>query len=453
MKIRQIYYNTVKQIFNERVGFETMYSHLLKDLNENEKKRLINLVNQFFRNFSFVEKYIIESIDEKFDNQKFDIAMVILCAGVEHIFLDKSVGYAVVNDFVEIAKRKVGIYKAKYVNAILRKLVNIEKTRIFDKTKDDSLLINARNSHPQWIIDQFEHDFGGSRANDILKFNQTIPSIYIRINNLFLTKNQISKNKLLEDLFLEDNVTTEKVKYFSRDYQRVVEGNVINSALFKKGAFYIQDPSHSLPVLLLDPKKNEKILDLCSAPGGKATYIQELTNNKVKLFLNDVAASKKRIIKENFKRLGVKYFKLTTEDAQKYSSFDEFDKILLDIPCSGSGNFRRHPESRWNREEEDIEELLPTQFNILERAKRYVKRGGIIVYSTCSLFDDENVRIIKKFLEFNNGDYIIEKYDYNLNNGQNRFIQEFEYEKGGYLVDPARHGFEGAFTVKIKRVR
>ena len=226
---------------------------------------------------------------------------------------------------------------------------------------------------------------------------------------------------------------------------------MVNSDLFKKGAFYIQDPSHSLPVYLLDPKKNEKILDLCSAPGGKATYIQELTNNKVKLFLNDISASKKRLIKENFKRLGVKYFKLTTEDAQKFSSFDEFDKILLDIPCSGSGNFRRHPESRWNREEEDVEDLLPIQLNILERAKRYVKKGGIIVYSTCSLFDDENIHIINKFLELNTGDFIIENIDYSQE--KSRFLREFEYEKGGYLVDPAKHEFEGAFAVRIKRVR
>ena len=451
MKIRQIYYNTVKKIFNERIGFESLYKTLLKELNEKEKNRLINLVNQFFRNFGFVEDFIIKEIEPKFDNQKFDIAMIILCAGVEHIFLDKSVGYAVVNDYVEIAKRKVGIYKAKYVNAILRKLVEIDKKDIFDKTLEDSLLKNAINSHPEWIIKRFELFYGKIKTDNLLKFNQTIPPIYIRINNLFLMRNQISKKKLIEDLLSENSVTTEKVKYFSKDYLKIVEGNVINSQLFEKGAFYIQDPSHSLPVLLLDPKKNEKILDLCSAPGGKATYIQEISNNKVKLFLNDIAASKKRIIKENFKRLGVNYFKLTSEDAQKFSSFDEFDKILLDIPCSGSGNFRRHPESRWNREEEDVKELLPIQYKILERAKRYVKRGGVIVYSTCSLFDDENVFIIKKFLEHNEGDYIVENIDYSSD--KTRFIREFEYEKGGYLVDPAKHGFEGAFAVRIKRVR
>ena len=451
MKIRQIYYNTVKQIFNERVGFESMYKTLLQDLNENEKRRLINLVNQFFRNFSFVEDYIIKEIDENFDNQKFDIAMIILCAGVEHIFLDKSVGYAVVNDYVEIAKRKVGIYKAKYVNAILRKLVEKDKTTIFDKTLDESLLKNARASHPDWIIERFEKFYGKEKTDELLKFNQTVPSIYIRINNFYLMKNQISKKKLIEDLLNADSVKTEKVKYFSKDYLKIIEGNVVNSYLFKKGAFYIQDPSHSLPVLLLEPKKNEKILDLCSAPGGKATYIQEITNNKVKLYLNDIAASKKRLIKENFKRLGVKYFKLTTEDAQKFSSFDEFDKILIDIPCSGSGNFRRHPESRWNREEDDVEELLPIQAKILERAKRYVKRGGIIVYSTCSLFDDENVLTVKKFLEFNEGDYIVENIDYSSE--KTRFLRNFEYEKGGYLVDPAKHGFEGAFAVRIKRIR
>jgi 16S rRNA (cytosine967-C5)-methyltransferase len=234
----------------------------------------------------------------------------------------------------------------------------------------------------------------------------------------------------------------ENVKYFS-DFLKIIKGNPIHSKLFDEGFFYIQDPSHSLSVLILQPKKNDKILDLCSAPGGKATYIQEITKNKTKLFLNDISQKKKILIKNNFKRLGVDFEKLTFQEAEKFQSFDEFDKILIDAPCSGSGNFRRHPESRWNKDEEQLELLKKLQLNILKRASKYVKIGGVIVYSTCSIFNDENSEIVEKFLEYDH-DYILdnlEEYD------------TFKISEGMYAVNPGIHHYEGSFAAKIKRIK
>ena len=436
MKIRELYYKTVVKMLDNGIPLEVLYPTLLENLNDQEKRRLINLINQFFRNFNFVEKILIEKIDKKIDNQHFKTAMLLLAAGVEWLFLDKSAGYAIVNDYVEISKRVLNPFKAKYVNAILRKMTSLDKSTL-DINSNESLY----SSHPEWIINKFKADFGGKTAREILKFNQTIPQVYLRVNG---TKTTVAKLK--EKLKIQNEVVIEQLENF-KDFAVVKSGNPINTSAFEEGEYYIQDPANSIPVLLLNPKKNEKILDLCCAPGGKSTYMQEITFNKVKLFLNDISQKKRMSIKTNFKRLGLKFEKLTFEEAQKFKSFDEFDKILIDAPCSGSGNFRRHPESRWNKDEELLETLNRLQLAILDRAKIYVKKGGCIIYSTCSIFNDENMDIVNKFLA-ENDDFSLEK-----SNRTDQMLTRFEYEKGGYLANPAIQQMEGSFAARLVRIK
>ena len=431
MKLRLLFYKTVMRIFNGRMMFESLYPEILPDLDDREKRQLINLVNQFFRNFPIVEDILIKKVDKKIDKQKFKVSMLLLCAGIEYFYLNSSKDYAVVNDYVSIAKKKLGLHPSKYINAILRKMTEL-------KLNDDELISDNAIlfSHPEWIKDRIFKYYTKEVAENILKFNQSVPSLYLRINSYKITK------KELIELLKKESIEVEQVENFS-DFLKVTKGNPIHSKIFDEGLFYIQDPSHSLPVLLLQPKKNEKILDLCSAPGGKATYIQELTKNKTKLFLNDISLKKKMLIKDNFKRLGLGFEKLTLQEAEKFQSFDEFDKILIDAPCSGSGNFRRHPESRWNKDEEQLEQLKQLQLDILKRASKYVKKGGIIVYSTCSIFDDENSEIVENFLEYDQ-DFILENTE---------GLDEFKISQGTFAVNPGIHHHEGSFAARIKRIK
>ncbi|MDA3838223.1 MAG: hypothetical protein PF574_04495 [Candidatus Delongbacteria bacterium] len=411
--------------------FESLYPELLPDMDERGKRQLINLVNQFFRNFTIVEKILINKIDKKIDKQKFKVSMLLLCAGVEYFYLNSSKDYAVVNDYVNIAKKALGLHPSKYINAILRKMTELNLSEDELNSMDNILL-----SHPEWIKDRMFKYYPKEVAENILRFNQTVPSLYIRVNT-----HRIAKEELIAQ-FEKENIEVENVENFL-DFLKIIKGNPIHSKLFEDGFFYIQDPSHSLPVLILQPNKNEKILDLCSAPGGKATYIQELTKNKTKLFLNDISLKKKILIKSNFKRLGLDFNKLTFQEAEKFQSFDEFDKILIDAPCSGSGNFRRHPESRWNKDEEQLVLLKKLQLNILKRASKYVKKGGVIVYSTCSIFNDENGEIVEKFLEYDS--------DYVLDNTEGYDI--FKISQGMYSVNPGIHNHEGSFAARIKRIK
>ena len=135
MKLRKLFYNTVLKIYNKRLSFESLYSEVLEGLEDREKRRFINLVNQFFRNFNFLEQYFIENIDKNIDDQGMKISMLILCAGTEYFYLDSSTDYSVVNDFVEIAKEELGQGKAKYINAILRKMTKLTLSEEYKVSK------------------------------------------------------------------------------------------------------------------------------------------------------------------------------------------------------------------------------------------------------------------------------------------------------------------------------
>jgi 16S rRNA (cytosine967-C5)-methyltransferase len=431
MDLRKLFYNTVYRIYNDRLSFESLYGEVLKDLDDRDKRRFINLVNLFFRNFNFLEKFLADKVEKNIPDQDLKTEILILCAGIEYFFLDSSTDYSVVNDFVELSKEVLGEKKSKFINAILRKMTSVTMTEE-DRTSKQALY----RSHPQWVTDKLIEQYGKPVTEDIYRFNQTVPPLYARANRV---KNDRDS---LAEILESEGVETAAVENFS-DFLEIKSGNVVNSKAFEEGRFYIQDPSHSVPVLLLDPQKNEKILDLCCAPGGKSTYIQEITGNKTKLYLNDISQKKRVIIKLNFRRLGHVFEKLSFQEAQKYQEFIEFDKILIDAPCTGSGNFRRHPESRWNKSEEMLSELIKLQTAILKRSAIYVRKGGFIVYSTCSLFQEENMDIVKTFLEHDE--------DFEVDTPDIKSLDPFKNQDGSFSVIPGVHGHEGAFAVRLKR--
>lgn len=433
MSLRNLYYNTVYRIYNDRLSFESLYGEVLTGLDDRDKRRFINLVNLFFRNFNYLEKFLADKVEKNIPDQDLRTEILILCAGIEFYYLNSSTGYSVVNDFVELSKEVLGGNKSKYINAILRKMTFVVMTED-DKSSKQALY----SSHPQWVTDKLINEYGKPVTEDIYRFNQTVPPVYLRANRV---KNDRDG---LAEILLVEGVETAVVGNFP-DFLEIKSGNAVNSKAFEDGRFYIQDPSHSIPVLLLDPKKNEKILDLCCAPGGKSAYIQEMTCKKVRLWLNDVSQKKRMIIKTNFKRLGLEFNKLTFQEAQKFQAFEEFDKILIDAPCTGSGNFRRHPESRWNKDEEMLKELTKLQLAILKRAAVYVRKDGVMIYSTCSIFKEENMDIVKAFL--------VHDEDFTIDTPDIPSLEPFKNSDGSYSVIPGVHGHEGAFAVRLKRVR
>jgi 16S rRNA (cytosine967-C5)-methyltransferase len=172
----------------------------------------------------------------------------------------------------------------------------------------------------------------------------------------------------------------------------------------------VQDISAGETAIILKPKKGEKILDACSAPGGKTTHMAELMENVGEIEAWDVHKHRCKLVEENAKRLGINIIKTKTQDATVYDEnfVEKFDKILLDVPCLGIGVIKRKPDIKWQRKKEDIQEISKIQLEILTVCSKYLKQGGKLVYSTCSILEKENHNIIEKFLK-NNKNYTIEK--------------------------------------------
>ena len=316
------------------------------------------------------------------------------------IFLDKIPKSAAVNESVNLAKRYGHSSSSNFVNAVLRKVEKKDYEEFFE-IKDDIERISKTNSMPEWIIKELLKNNNIKDVEQICKNSNIKPKTTIRVNRLKTTKeeliNRLEKEEIeynnvnKEDNLSEDFLILNKVK------------NIENLDLFKEGFFTIQDISAGLTAKILNPKQGEKVLDACSAPGGKTTYIAELMKNNGNIEAWDIHEHRTKLVEKNAQRLGIKIIDTYVKDATKYDEKlnEKFDKILLDVPCLGIGVIKRKPDIKWQRKVEDIKEITEIQKTILNNCSQYLKKGGDLVYSTCSIFKEENEDIIKEFLEKN----------------------------------------------------
>ena len=316
------------------------------------------------------------------------------------IFLDKIPKSAAVNESVNLAKRYGHSSSSNFVNAVLRKVEKKDYEEFFE-IKDDIERISKTNSMPEWIIKELLKNNNIKDVEQICKNSNIKPKTTIRVNRLkttkeelinWLEKEEIEYNNVnKEDNLAEDFLILNKVK------------NIENLDLFKEGFFTIQDISAGLTAKILNPKQGENVLDACSAPGGKTTYIAELMKNSGNIEAWDIHEHRTKLVEKNAQRLGIKIIYTHVKDATKYDETlnEKFDKILLDVPCLGIGVIKRKPDIKWQRKVEDIKEITETQKTILNNCSQYLKKGGDLVYSTCSIFEEENEDIIKEFLEKN----------------------------------------------------
>ena len=321
------------------------------------------------------------------------------------IFLDKIPKSAAVNESVNLAKRYGHSSSSNFVNAVLRKVEKKDYEDFFE-IKDDIERISKTNSMPEWIIKELLKNNNIKDVEQICKNSNIKPKTTIRVNRLKTTKeeliNRLEKEEIeynnvnKEDNLSEDFLILNKVK------------NIENLDLFKEGFFTIQDISAGLTAKILNPKQGENVLDACSAPGGKTTYIAELMKNSGNIEAWDIHEHRTKLVEKNAQRLGIKIIDTYVKDATKYDETlnEKFDKILLDVPCLGIGVIKRKPDIKWQRKPEDIEEIIAIQKKILDNCSKYLKENGTIVYSTCSILKEENQDIVDGFLKENKEYYI-----------------------------------------------
>ena len=311
--------------------------------------------------------------------------LVILEIGIYNIHFLESKDYATVDKLVDLTKKK-NKRSTGFVNAILREFIRDEKEIATIYENDDIKSLSIRYSFPEEITRYIYDFYGMDYTKAYLRDADRVKNLAIRVNSLKTNEEEL-KNKLIDDGFKVEEGNISNMSLIVKN-----PAGLASSKLFKAGFFTIQQEASMKTVEVLDPKENTRILDLCAAPGTKTSYLAEYTKNTAKIVANDLAKSKNKLILENIERLGLENISLTNYDASSFvEDFkDGFDYVLVDAPCSGLGVVGRKPEIRYNRNKETIVRLANLQREILENALKYVKKGGFLVYSTCTIGPLEN---------------------------------------------------------------
>lgn len=375
------------------------YSNLVldKELNKSELSRLDRgLASEIVYGVLTWKLFLDETIQRysliKFKKISPWIVNILRMGIYQIVFLNKIPESAAVNESVNLAKKYGHDASARFTNAILRKVEKNEREKLIDYLQKQNYLndeiISITTSHPRWMVDKLLEDYDSRFVLELLEANNENPDTTIRVNTLKTTRDELKKLFDLKEIDsrlgeLPDSII---VKHLNN---------------FEDPLYVVQDEAAQLAVLKLDPHENEIILDACSSPGGKTTYISQLMNNTGKIDAWDIHEHRVELVKQLAKKLGATNICASVADATEYHTLlrDRYDRVLLDVPCSGLGVIRKKPDIKWSRKEEDLPELIDTQRKILECGAEYVKTGGTLIYSTCTVLKDENERQINGFLQ------------------------------------------------------
>ncbi len=322
------------------------------------------------------------------------ISLLVLKISLYQImYMDKVPPRAAVDEAVKLIKSSKERYNAAFVNGVLR---NILRNEIVLPQDNSVASLSVRYSAPEDIVSSFIGDYGVEDAVAILEDSIKRPPILLKVNTT-----KISTDELIK-LLSDEGVLVEKSDFADAV---LVNGsiNVSKSECYKKGLFYVQDLASQMAVSALSPRQNERVLDICSAPGGKSFAAAISMENCGEIISCDIYENKIKLIKNGAERLGFSIIKPMVRDALTYKNdIGLFDKVICDVPCSGWGVIRRKPEIKY-KHIESFEELRSIQVKILNNAMQYLKPNGLLMYSTCTLRNSENGDIVRQYLEENKG--------------------------------------------------
>jgi 16S rRNA (cytosine967-C5)-methyltransferase len=408
------------------------------ELNDLDKRFLTELTHGVVRWKTRLDFIIEQFCKNKFAMQDPNIRNAMRVALYQILFLSKIPHAAAVNEAVEFVKKIRGQKAANLVNAVLRNIIrNLNKLPTPDHETDPVQYLSIMYSHPSWMVKRWVDRYGLYETEQLLSANNERPTIVVRANTLKTTADELVK------LFEERNIRNTRSKYLENFIKVGHLSGIYNLDLFEKGYFSVQDESSGLVVKLLDPKPGENVIDLCSAPGGKTTFIGELMKNQGKIIAVDKYEHRLNLVKQSCERLGVENVEFIPKDALEVD-VEPADKVLVDAPCSGLGVIQKKPDIKWQRELSDIRNLAKTQIELLEKASKLVKNGGVIVYSTCTIEPEENIEVVKEFLS--------RHPEFKIDDARNYLPSDIVNGEGCMETYPHKHDMDGGFAVRLIKV-
>ncbi len=437
MNIRQEAYKIILKVLTKNIFSDKLLSKISKKKEESQTDInllfvLVKGVIKMKDNLDYIASIYADK--EKFSTTGLKIKIILYLAFYQILYCHSIPEYAAVNESVNLAKKLFNENIADFVNAVLRAYLRSGTIKYPDNDIDRLAL---HYSFPKEIITTWLDYWGMKNTEKLCRYFNDTPELHIRINKLATDKSRLLEYFKRRNILVKESRISENI-LISKQAHKVLE-----NIAFSEGYYSIQDSSSVLVVELLDPAHDESILDLFAGPGGKATYMAELMENTGEIIAVDKFPRKTKQIKQALERLQITNVKIITKDSFRYGPIaPAFDKVLLDVPCTGWGVFQKKAELRWQMNQ-DLPKLLKLQENALKTGSAFVKKGGFLIYSTCTLNEEENEQQISRFLKKNK----------NFKKVPAEKKIPAEIVKNGFLKTlPFKSDIDGVFAAKLKRI-
>lgn len=359
-----------------------------------------------------------------------------LRASLYQLYFMRVPDWAVVSESVEMEKSSSRYGKPSLVNAVLRNVLR-QRDRFAPPLplEDPVSNIAVNTSHPKWLVKRWIRRFGEEGALQLAEANNRVPPMTIRVNTLRSTRQDLIKLLAAHEVeaaatgYSPDGITLKHVRSHTE-------------LAFAHGLFAVQDEASQIISCLLGPKPGEKVLDACAAPGGKATHIAQLMRDTGEITAVEKDDKRIDMLRDNIGALGIKSVIIINQDAATLRGAGPFDRVLLDAPCSATGVIRRNPDIKYRRKSKDLEGYRTKQLHLLHAVSGFLRAGGRLVYSVCSMEPEEGEQVINEFLKTSK--------EFRIIDAEAEFLKSFMHD--GFLrTYPHLHNMDGFFGVALCR--
>lgn len=409
-----------------------------KNIDHRDRRFIFEIVYGVIRRRMTLD-YIIDKYISDEPIRKEDQLYRVLRMGIYQLsFMDRVPDHAAVNETVKLVKQdpKIGRFTS-LANAVMRNFINANKAiTLPDSQSNLAYRLSIEYSHPEFFVKRWIKNYGLAKTKQLLSFNNVKPAIFLRRK-----LRDFSRQQFESDMRTLCEPSSGYMNLYYKLKKSLLPENI---RLIQDGLCTVQAPSSGWVVAMMNINKGEKLLDMCSAPGGKTSLMSELTDGEGAVCAGDVKFNRLLKVVEAKQQMQLDNVFPLLADGNYLPFNGYFDKVLLDAPCTGTGVFNHHPEARWIRTEEDIAKMSGIQQQLLQSASKVVHSGGTIVYSTCSLEPEENENQIKNFLS-ENPSFVLD--------APPPVIPGTYIDNDGFLrITPFEHSMDGIFAARLRKL-
>lgn len=444
--VRRLASEILARVDTRKAYADILLDHRLKDtaLSDRDRALLTELAYGTLRWRGKIDARLNLYIRRSLESTDPFVRNLLRVAFYQILFLDKIPDYAAVNEAVQLAKAHGGDKVAGFVNAVLRSFLREQdRTAPAQPVNDWQAALAIEQSHPRWLVEKWLDYFGRKETEALMRANNEAAPLVLRVNSC-----KSNRDALLA-LLIKSDISAVATQWSPAGIWVNSRSRVDQLPGFREGLFQVQGEASQLVGYLLSPGKGERILDACAAPGGKTTHIAELMADTGQVIALDKSERGIEKIRENVARLALASVRAAKSDVSHElpsALRSPYDRVLVDAPCSGLGTLRSHPEIKWHRNETDIKRLSQLQRSIVDRVVHYLKPGGVLVYSTCTLTRDENEKVVEDFLEHHK-EFVLDNAAGYLPGEASALV------RGNYFMAlPHWHNTDGFFAARMRKV-